>query len=422
MSFNLDITTYSNKELEDILGLVAPFSILDINRKGLQLKENINNDQTIAPDLKKRTIDFITNCVTKLSETQVPLDTEPQRPFLQNKFAPVDTEVSGHEIIKAKSQAYGLSLTQEHYPGTLNPLEKRFIRKFLNIDTRFRDNYLSTTATNCSFNLPISFNSVLSMQVTAIEIPNSFYVISRQYNNNHFSIRAGNEKIIYIIPDGNYTNEDFVDFLNNYATNNGYTASTNPLLYYMAFSINILGAPSTGGSGSGQFIIGINSSYPASSTPFEFSVNFDEDINGNPDTGTPFNMKLGWMMGFRAGEYVGSSAYVSEGVVDFFGSRYCYLAINDYTSNINNGFYGAFNNSMLNNNILARMSIGNLTKTAYNIYNWNNMNSLSYSRQYFGPINIAKIGIQLLDEFGRPMNLNNMDFSFCLLFEVQYNM
>lgn len=422
MSFNLDITTYSNKELEDILGLVAPFSILDINRKGLQLKENINNDQTIAPDLKKRTIDFITNCVTKLSETQVPLNTEPQRTYVQNKYLPVETEAPGYEIIKTKTQEYGVSLLAGQYLGTLNPLGKRFIRKFLSVDTRFRDNYLSTPSTNCSFNLPIAFNSVLSMLLTSIEIPNSFYVISRQYNNNHFSIRAGNEKIIYIIPDGNYTNEDFVDFLNNYAANNGYTAFTNPLLHYMAFSINILGAPSTRGSGSGQFIIGIKSSYPDSSTPFEFSVNFDEDINGNPDAGTPFNMKLGWKMGFRAGEYVGSSAYVSEGVVDLFGPRYCYLAINDYSNNVNNGFYGAFNNSILNNNILARMSIGHFTKTAYNIYNWNNKNSLSYSRQYFGPINISKLGIQLLDEFGRPMNLNNMDFSFCLLFEVLYDM
>ena len=40
-------------------------------------------------------------------------------------------------------------------------------------------------------------------------------------------------------------------------------------------------------------------------------------------------------------------------------------------------------------------------------------------RQYFGPVDIQKLQIQLLDEYGRILNLNNMDYSFCLTFQTK---
>ena len=46
---------------------------------------------------------------------------------------------------------------------------------------------------------------------------------------------------------------------------------------------------------------------------------------------------------------------------------------------------------------------------------------LNRSRNYFGPVNISKLHISLLDEYGRILNLNNMDWSMALLFECIYN-
>jgi len=44
------------------------------------------------------------------------------------------------------------------------------------------------------------------------------------------------------------------------------------------------------------------------------------------------------------------------------------------------------------------------------------------ARQYFGPVDIQKLGVQLLDEYGRVIDLNNMDFSFCLTLQSIYDL
>jgi hypothetical protein len=423
MSFNLDINTYTSKELEEILGLVPPFTKGDISNKASLLIKNINSDKSIAPDLKSNTVYFIKQVEEKLitltntvaSVISIPTKQIPVEDSMYRlNYAPVDV-VGEHDVMVRQGVPFSISYPGEYHTGVLNPLEKRTIIKILNIDTRFRNSYKGTNATNCSINLPLQL-TVLNMQLTSIEIPKSYYVISRQYSNNFFSITAGNEKIIYIVPDGNYSNADLVDYLNNYASNNGYTSSTNPLLYYITFNVNIIGNT---GSGSGQFIIGISPSYGGSL--FNFTVNFNEDINGNIENTTPIIMKMGWLLGFREGIYVNNCTYVSEGIIDLYGPRYLFLAIDDYTNNVNNGFYSAFHDTFLNKNILARLSVYNTSNNNFSIDKWESMNVLSYPREYFGPINLYKMGIQLLNEYGVPLDLNNMDFSFCLSFTCAYN-
>ena len=44
-------------------------------------------------------------------------------------------------------------------------------------------------------------------------------------------------------------------------------------------------------------------------------------------------------------------------------------------------------------------------------------NQLNRTREYFGPVNIDRLHISLLDEFGRELDLNSMDWSMTLLFE-----
>ena len=47
--------------------------------------------------------------------------------------------------------------------------------------------------------------------------------------------------------------------------------------------------------------------------------------------------------------------------------------------------------------------------------------SLNRTREYFGPVDIQRLSIQLLDEFGRVIDLNNMDWSFVLSFVCLYD-
>ena len=150
-------------------------------------------------------------------------------------------------------------------------------------------------------------------------------------------------------------------------------------------------------------------------------MNFQADNKGNPDYNTPLPLKFGWLLGFRNGIYENNSSYLTEGVIDLSGPRYVYLSVDDYNNNVNNGFYSAFNSSLLNKNILARVSLG--ASNSFSVLSENNLDRslITYPRQYFGPVDIQKMNIQLLDEYGRVLDLNNMDFSFCLTFETVYD-
>jgi hypothetical protein len=127
---------------------------------------------------------------------------------------------------------------------------------------------------------------------------------------------------------------------------------------------------------------------------------------------------MGWIMGYRNAIYTGSTTYGSEGVVDLFGPRYLYLVVDDFNNNVQNNFFSAFTSSVLNKNILARISLGN---GFYGVYSENNLLVLTTPRQYYGPVDIQKMNIQLLDEYGRIVELNNMDYSFCLTFQSAYD-
>jgi hypothetical protein len=51
----------------------------------------------------------------------------------------------------------------------------------------------------------------------------------------------------------------------------------------------------------------------------------------------------------------------------------------------------------------------------------NNSDYIYKQRDYFGPVNIQKLHIRLLDNFGRPLPLNENDFSMTLEMEQIYS-
>jgi hypothetical protein len=129
-------------------------------------------------------------------------------------------------------------------------------------------------------------------------------------------------------------------------------------------------------------------------------------------------LKFGWLLGFRNGIYTNNQNYVSEGIVDITGPRYFYLVVDDYNNSVNNNFYSAFNSSLLNKNILARISLEN---SAVNNTFQNTLKIIGDTREYYGPVNIQNITIQLLDGYGRIVDFNNMDYSFCLSMQTVYD-
>ena len=317
-----------------------------------------------------------------------------------------------------KEKPYLSSYPSEFFPGIINPLKKRTLKKNLNIDTRFRDSYFATTSTNFNVVLPTTFNDVIQMQLTAIELPTTYYAISKQSGNNFFSIilvKNDGSTIsgVINIPSGNYDQNTIIDAINHQIQVTA-TQLSEPGLGFVTFSIYL----TNGTTGSGQTLVGVSNLAEFDASYSYFELNFQADKFGEPDRNTPLPLKFGWIMGFRNGIYTNNQNYVSEGEVDITGPRYFFLAIDDHNNNVNNGFYSAFNSSILNKNILARVS---LQANAFDVLQQNNLNIITNPRDYFGPVNLLNLNIQLLDEYGRTANINNMDYSFCLTLTTVYD-
>jgi hypothetical protein len=143
-------------------------------------------------------------------------------------------------------------------------------------------------------------------------------------------------------------------------------------------------------------------------------------------------------MGFRAGAYnpsgtgrggqattgTAAMAVISEGICCIQGPRYAFIAIDGYNNNVNNYFISAYKDSVSSPNVVARLNLNNMRQSD-NVYRIGQDDGISgqldfRTRVYFGPVDIQKMRITVLDEFGRVLNLNNMDWSMAVVFDCMY--
>ena len=420
MSFDLNIDNYTRKELIEMFELPPNFDRNIVEIKEAKLRDSILNSQ-ITKGTKVQTINFLTeakNIILNENNTQNKPLQQKIEDFYNTSYELKSSKLEdqGEHMVQVRPEKpYLSSYPSEFFPGVINPIKKRTIRKNLNIDSRFRDSYYTTASTNYNFNLPLNIENVVQMQLSAIELPTTYYAVSKQYNNNYFTITVSlndgtTSTGIITIPDGNYTQTTIMEIINTQLDLQPQVALT-----YVSFIINLVNAQ----TGSGQTMVGPNTKIPPGTSITNIELNFQADRNGLDDRNTPLPLKFGWTLGFRNGIYTGNVNYVSEGLVDLTGPRYFYLVVDDYNNNVNNNFISAFSSSILNKNILARIS---LQANNFNILQQNNLNLISTPREYFGPINLQTMNVQLLDEYGRIVDLNNMDFSFCLNLTTVYDL
>ena len=110
----------------------------------------------------------------------------------------------------------------------------------------------------------------------------------------------------------------------------------------------------------------------------------------------------------------------SNNIYAFNKLSYSYLAIEDYVGNFMthiNVWNGA-NSRMTNKNIIARVQT---SAPGFTVSLNNNSDQVFKERNYFGPVTIKKLHIQLLDSFGGHINLNSNNLSLILEFVIIYN-
>jgi len=156
------------------------------------------------------------------------------------------------------------------------------------------------------------------------------------------------------------------------------------------------------------------------------AINENSRYSGGQVESPPLDLKsdggvvgnFGWVLGYRLGYYSGSTAYVSEGSYDGWGVKYIYIIVNDYNKNVNNFCIPAYNESLGRSNILARIGTNSVASSDFangiSITNNVNQDTSIKRRYYFGPVDINRLELQVTDEFGRILNLNNMDYSMAI--------
>ena len=130
---------------------------------------------------------------------------------------------------------------------------------------------------------------------------------------------------------------------------------------------------------------------------------------------------MGFLMGYTKILYTGSNSYTSESIFNNTYSDYLYFSMDDYTGSqtISNtvGILGEA--GTIDGNILAIIPINStLFTTTFD----NNSNFIYKKRDYFGPVDISRINIKLLNQKGNVVNLHETDYSFSLQVKTIYNL
>ena len=349
--------------------------------------------------------------------------------------------------------------------SNLNTVKRKTITQTVILNSLFREDYKNTTASDFQIQLPYQFKNVLSMRLSSIQLPNVIYCFSSSKMNNIMYI----QEIIY-----HDFSENDIDPSNNKPkkhkkhnntsiqpptqppthpptqlstqpnkqqqyendTENYYESYYKDYYYYTCPTINEHSIVLPDGNYTIKELASMlqaaindqmNISPPRfiviaheeskkitiKNTKNEFCINFLKDIESND-----FNGTLGWIMGFREKEYSGCKSYTSEAVYNSVATDYLFFVLNDFNHSQSQNIVAMYSENYIGSNILAMIP---LTSKYFHITFSNGSDLIEKKREYFGPVNIKKIKIELRDQYGELINLNSMDFSFSLELELVYD-
>ena len=499
-SLDTDIDNYSKTDILNLLNLDANAPEVERNDALDNIITNMRNKNN------SELVDFFMQAKTKLFElSESESESESEAESESESDADAEAEEEGDtDTIEASDNTNdedvnNMLVGKDRWelpapPWYLNSGATRTITQDMSVDTRFRPDYYTTLSTNFTMELPEPQKKVLSMRISAMEMPMTYYSISAGLGNNSMLIisddlRASgteycdvngntvsgftptNNAWLVHIADGNY---DTISWMNAASRAKAETAVNEALTLAKPGAIDELGkfyklqSPTIDDYLNGNFDTADENQEPekqdirfamnkingksAFATPQPTEVisgitvayinektnrkklsrlRFNIDTEGNLDTETNIQMKLGWTLGFRAAEYVMGDvspvttntpiSSVSEGTGFINGPRYAFLSIEDYLNSARPSFIVAYGTHTKANNIITRI---NLAGGGYHNLSTRDAGLTGHAnrtREYFGPVDIQKLTIKLQDEYGRIIDINNMDWSFTVTFKKLYN-
>ena len=464
-SFNLNSDSYTETESEELFNLNKFYNINDIASAKTKLIRQLNSNQGLEVEKQREIMFFIDTIANRIIDkvsggsmahpsTAHPSTASKKKPFPNdNKLITQGTHfvIESQDSLAGKTsnfQAGRLGPDGGPVPvGYMNPINVRTISQAISFDTRFRPNYYNTTSTNFHLQLPLLLKNVVSMSVASLEIPATYYAISKSQGNSTCVIiklplmPVTTDCWIVTIPDGNYSTSWTINGAVSIiiAINNSIALAqpatidasghVTPISGGTLLTPNDLTFALDNASGRSIFSNGVPLT-PIPTLNNGFIIRFNVDDSGTLSMDTTIQLRFGWQLGFRSAEYVCSKSpntiipsCVSEGICLITGTRYVFLSIDDYQKNTGPDYIVCYSNSFLHHNIITRINIASVLGDG--VYQYSNDPGLTTqsnrTRSYYGPVDIQRLHIALYDDFGRIIDLNNMDWSFSLTFELLYN-
>ena len=412
---DLNIDKYTKEELIKLLGLQQPINeekvtqaigaLLDGYTQKYPVNQNIlqfffDMKQKL---LKKELTDYeIQRKKQEEEEEEKEKNLKKTLPNLKLPKSDVYTD-GGRPVVIHEDLKTLPTFNQEYVGGEMNPVKKRIITKLFPIDTRYRLDYNTTKSTDFSIQLPDTIKNVVSMKLNSFEFPVTNYNLSETLDTNTFSIIYNGTATLITILQGNYTADELKNFLYNSIAGTG-------VFYDPPFNGNV-GVEFD--SKYGKFIIELTTAGIAAGDTIALDFNSVKFLNRD------IKYNLGWMLGYRKDSYSGLQRYVPEGIYDTAGTRNINLLVNDFNNNNGEVYVNPFWSGPMKYNILARIQ----QPAATNEIIFNDNSDLQYkAREYFGPVDIKRLQIQILNDNFEVIDNNNMDYSLTLEFKCIYNL
>ena len=411
-NLDLDINNYNISDLETFFRLPDTYNEHDIAKKEGEIRTLLLSSGHIERHFKRDLITFLEEGKRRLISAKIQVQHPTTVKKLYEPTVPDNYPIANppipprsDNIVPPRETQYLYTQPSEYFPGSLNPLDRRTLQKCISIDSRFRSPM--TLNSDFTVSLPNKIQKVLSLECASFEIDrNSLYNISSSLGNNYIYISIctveGEFNQVFVLPDGHYDMDLLLDTLNRMLNDQSETPFL--LLEWQKDPY-----------GSNKCILMIKQDQDNdffSQRIKHISLDFTVDIDGNVNKNQDVFSKLGYLLGFTKKWYTENTEYMGEIPVRINSSLpYFYLAIDDFQNRSVACFQPAFSQITMSPSILARISLRE--QEAVEI--------LSTPRKYFGPIDLSRLQIRLLDAYGKVLQMD-ANFSFCLLLHTVYDL
>jgi len=211
--YNVD--KYTDAQLYDVLDMTNPTD-RELEAKIIHLIQKYTNMQTESGN---ELADFFNNIYKRFFKTDSDEEGEDDtQEEITEGFENRNSKRSlqKEEITAVQSFDYAQDKLQ------INPLIKQTITRVISIDSQYRDVATSPMTTNFTFDLSEPLKDVVSLKLYSIQIPYTWYTISKSYGSNFFYLKPTNMNLYYNkysykieIQSGTYTSTQLIIAVNN---------------------------------------------------------------------------------------------------------------------------------------------------------------------------------------------------------------